>query len=72
MQARYSEDYTFYTTGDDGVRLWVNGQLIIDGFIDQAPTEYSGKIRLEAGQKYDIKMEYYEKRGRRTRSARLV
>ena len=63
VQARYSEDYTFYTTGDDGVRLWVNGQLIIDGFIDQAPTEYSGRIRLEAGQKYDIKMEYYENRG---------
>src|SRR5262245_7606893 len=24
---RYSETYTFYTRSDDGVRLWVNGQL---------------------------------------------
>src|SRR5438552_17283530 len=26
----FSETYTFYTQSDDGVRLWINGQLIID------------------------------------------
>ncbi|MFK8185844.1 MAG: PA14 domain-containing protein [Phormidesmis sp.] len=60
VEPRFSERYTFYTTTDDGVRLWVNGQLLIDGFRDQAPTEYSGSIQLEAGQKYDIRMDYYE------------
>jgi PA14 domain len=26
----HGQTYTFYTTSDDGVRLWVNGQLLID------------------------------------------
>jgi hypothetical protein len=58
--AQYDETYTFSTTTDDGVRLWVNNQLVVNAFQDQAATEKSGTIRLEAGKKYDIKMEYYE------------
>ncbi|MHC5858172.1 PA14 domain-containing protein [Nostoc sp.] len=60
VQAEYSETYNFYTTADDGVRLWVNGQQIINQFVDQSATEYSGSIALVAGQKYDIKLEYYD------------
>ncbi|MBE9035495.1 PA14 domain-containing protein [aff. Roholtiella sp. LEGE 12411] len=60
VEARYSETYTFYALADDGVRLSVNGKQIINRFIDQRPTESSGKIALVAGQKYDITMEYYE------------
>ncbi|MHC5933624.1 PA14 domain-containing protein [Nostoc sp.] len=60
VQAQYSETYNFYTTSDDGVRLSVNGQQIINHFVDQSATEYSGSIALVAGQKYDIKLEYYE------------
>ena len=51
---------TFYTQSDDGVRLWVNGVLLIDNWTDHAPTENSGTINLTAGQRYDLKMEYYE------------
>jgi len=60
VEAAYSETYTFYTNTDDGVRLWVNNQLLIDKWVNQAPTEWSGSIALTAGQKVDIKMEYYE------------
>ncbi|MEA5622010.1 PA14 domain-containing protein [Nostoc sp. UHCC 0251] len=60
VEAKYSETYNFYTTADDGVRLWVNDQLLIDKFVNQSATEYSGAIALVAGQKYDIKLEYYE------------
>ncbi|MEH1936924.1 MAG: PA14 domain-containing protein [Nostoc sp.] len=60
VEAKYSETYKFYTTSDDGVRLWVNGQQIINQFTDHSATEYSGSIALVAGQKYDIKLEYYE------------
>ncbi|MEH2196608.1 MAG: PA14 domain-containing protein [Nostoc sp.] len=60
VEAKYSETYNFYTTTDDGVRLSVNGQQIINKFVDQSTTEYSGAIALVAGQKYDIKLEYYE------------
>jgi glucose/arabinose dehydrogenase len=64
VQAKYSETYNFFTTADDGVRLWVNGQQIINKFVDQSATESSGSIALVAGQKYDIKLEYYENNNR--------
>ncbi|NLE24556.1 MAG: anti-sigma factor domain-containing protein, partial [Clostridiaceae bacterium] len=49
VEPRYSDTYTFYTNTDDGVRLWVNGVLLIDKWQSQSATEYSGKIDLEAG-----------------------
>jgi glucose/arabinose dehydrogenase len=63
IQPQFSQTYTFYTSTDDGVRLWVNGQLLIDKWIDQGTKEWSGTINLSTGQKYDIKMEYYENGG---------
>lgn len=56
----FSEKYTFYTFNDDGIRLWINNQLIIDRWFSGNPnyTEVSGYIDLIAGQKYDIKLEY--------------
>ncbi|MBL1175280.1 PA14 domain-containing protein [Pantanalinema sp. GBBB05] len=63
IQPQYSEIYTFYTNADDGVRLWVNGQLLIDNWTDHAVTENSGVISLQALQNYDIKLEYYERSG---------
>jgi hypothetical protein len=60
VQPKYSELYTFYLNSDNGRRLWVNGQLIIDKWIDDSGTTYSGTISLTAGQRYDIKVEYFE------------
>jgi RHS repeat-associated protein len=61
VEPLYTQTYTFYTVSDDGVRLWVNGQLVIDKWIDQAPTEWSGQIALQAGQRYDIRLEFYDR-----------
>jgi hypothetical protein len=63
VQAQYTETYTFTARTDDGVRLWVNNQLIIDEWHNGSAEDYSGQINLVAGQKYDIKMEYYEDTG---------
>jgi hypothetical protein len=60
VQAQFSEPYTFYTTTDDGVRLWVNNQLVIDEWIYQGPTEWSGTIPLTAGHRYNIEMAYFQ------------
>ena len=54
-----TETYTFHATSSDGVRLWVNGQLIIDQWLSQSATESSGLISLTAGQPATIKMEYF-------------
>ena len=52
--------YTFYANADDGVRLWVNGKLIIDSWLVQRPTEHTGTIALTAGQRVPVVMEYFE------------
>src|SRR5687768_15977296 len=63
VSPRYTQAYTFYTTTDDGVRLWVDGQLLIDKWVDQGPTQWSGQVALQAGRLYDIRMEFYENGG---------
>ena len=70
VEAQFSGVYTFYTQSDDGARLWINGQQIINNWADRPPTESSGTIQLEAGQRYDIRMEFHEKNGSAT--ARLL
>lgn len=55
--------YTFYVTADDGVRLWVNNNLLIDKWIDEGATEYSATIDLDECTKNAIRLEYYEHTG---------
>jgi hypothetical protein len=54
--------YRFTTTTDDGVRLYVDGRLIINQWRDQPPTTYNAEIDLGAGQ-HAVRMEYYEAYG---------
>ena len=64
VEARYSETYTFYAFTDDGVRLWVNNQPLIDAWANQnGGTEWSGTVTLAAGQRYAITLEYFEDTG---------
>ena len=60
VQPQFNDTYTFYATADDGVRLWVNGQEIINEWIDEAPTTYSASVPLKAQQLYNIEMDYYQ------------
>jgi hypothetical protein len=54
--------YRFHTNTDDGVRLWVDGWLLIDQWHNQGATEYTAEINLSAGQ-HQVRMEYYENVG---------
>lgn len=56
-----SNSYKISTVSDDGVRVWLDGVLIIDRWIDQAPyTVTTGNLSLVAGTSYDIRVEFYE------------
>lgn len=55
--------YTFATSTDDGVRLWIAGKKIIDAWTDQNGGQQTGTVRLEAGEYYDLRMDYYENSG---------
>jgi len=70
VEVAFTETYTFYATGDDGIRLWVDGQQLVDGWVDQGATEYRGTIDLVAGQTYSLIMEYYENTGGTTAELR--
>src|SRR5262249_40566297 len=59
VQPQFSEPYTFYTTADDGVRLYINGQLLIDNWVTQSATTRSNTIALVAQQLYNVELDYF-------------
>jgi uncharacterized protein YjdB len=62
--ADYSEDYIFCTDSDDGLRLYIDGVLVIDDWTDHATREgCTTPIALTAGNKHSVKLEFYEKGG---------
>ncbi|MES2733800.1 MAG: PA14 domain-containing protein [Bacteroidota bacterium] len=63
IQPAFSETYTFIINSDNGRRLWINDQLIIDKWLSDWSIEYTGTIALQAGQKYNIRLEYFEDYG---------
>ncbi|HEX5221018.1 MAG TPA: PA14 domain-containing protein [Verrucomicrobiae bacterium] len=60
VRALDTDTYTFYVRSDDGQRLWVNGQLLVNDWALHGATEQSGSIALNANQHYDLVMEYFE------------
>ncbi|RMD73934.1 MAG: hypothetical protein D6820_17770, partial [Lentisphaerae bacterium] len=63
VEPAYSETITFYVRSDDGVRLWVDNQLLINNWQRQSAREVSAAIALEAGRRYPIRLEYFEATG---------
>jgi beta-glucosidase len=53
-------DYTFFTSADDGVRLYVDEVLGIDDWLPHSQTVDSYAKHLEGGQAYKIRLEYFE------------
>jgi glucose/arabinose dehydrogenase len=51
--------YRFSVTGDDGIRVLVDGVLVVDGWFYQAPTTYSADVPLTAGL-HTVVIEYFE------------
>jgi hypothetical protein len=54
--------YTFWTNSDDGVRLWVGENIVVQNWTDHAPTWNSGSIVLSPGE-HALRLEYYENGG---------
>lgn len=56
------DTYRFTATSDDGIRIWIDGDLLIDQWHDHAPTTYTAERYLGAGH-HLVKVEYYENDG---------
>ena len=64
VQPQYGETYTFTVVANDGVRLWVNGQLLVDDWnVHSTATTNSGVITLNAQQLYNLRMDYFQQDG---------
>jgi len=51
--------YRFSVTGDDGVRLYIDGQIKIDKWFLQGATTYTADVTLTSGP-HQVKLEYFE------------
>ena len=64
IEPLFSEMYTFYLTVNDMGKLWVNNQLVADGwYATSSGTTITGNIALTAGVKVPIKIDFAEKQG---------
>ncbi len=55
--------YKIGLASDDGVRMWIDGKLLVDDWRDHALEYHGVKIELEAAKVYSIKIEFYENSG---------
>ena len=51
--------FTFSARVDDGIRVWVGGVQVIDNWQLNDIGYASGKVKLNEGKYYDIKIEYF-------------
>jgi alpha-L-fucosidase len=74
IQPDQTDNYTFEAKADDGIRVWIDNELIINQWKKasgesesnamgrEAEQSVDGNIRLKAKKKYPIRIEYYEHR----------
>lgn len=62
MRARYSETYTLRLFHDNGARVWVDGELVIDRW-DSGTVETVASVALVAGKRHDLVVQMREGRG---------
>ena len=67
LEAPYNGDYTFYTFTDDGLKLSVDGSLIIDNYTQHsAVTDTAAPIYLTAGAQVPVDLIFFEHNGEAT------
>jgi beta-glucosidase len=55
-----SGKYTLGFVADDGARLYLDGQLLVDAWEKNPTKTVTKEIELEAGRSYDLRMEYFQ------------
>jgi hypothetical protein len=53
-------EYTFQLDGDDGARMWIDDELVLDKFSDKARFPQQTTVTLEGGRPYLLLIESYE------------
>jgi len=64
LQPQFNETYTLTTIAHDGVRLWVNGQLLINDWTTHpASATNSAAIAFNSQQLYNLRLDYFQNTG---------
>ncbi len=58
-----SEDLTLVVRSDDGVRVWLDGVLVINDWVARAPSESRYTFPALAGHAYALRLDYFEAKG---------
>ncbi|HEY7515154.1 MAG TPA: glycoside hydrolase family 3 C-terminal domain-containing protein, partial [Vicinamibacteria bacterium] len=65
-----SGDYELTVTGDDGVRLFIDGRMVLEDWAENRTARAArATVALEAGRGHDVRLEYFE--GERDAEVRL-
>ncbi|MFE1441399.1 LamG-like jellyroll fold domain-containing protein [Streptomyces sp. NPDC058739] len=61
IEAPATGDYTFYAIGDNGFRLFIDGEPVIDHWVpDWDREQTSAPVRLTAGEKHEFRLEMFQ------------
>jgi beta-glucosidase len=63
IKPNFSGTYKIGVNSDDGIRLWLNNELVVDAWHNRGATTDQVEINMEAGEKYAIKLEYFDNGG---------
>jgi len=64
IQAQFTEPYTISVASDDGARVWLDEQLIIDNWtVHPSQRASSAPINMMAGERHLLRVEYFENGG---------
>ena len=59
LQVPVSGTYTFSAKVDDGIRFWIGNVKVLDAWGMHDSEDFLGMVALDAGKKYDVKVEYF-------------
>jgi len=60
LTPRESGRYTLGFTADDGARLYLDNQLVVDAWTNNPTKTVTREVTLEAGRRYELRMEYFQ------------
>jgi beta-glucosidase len=63
IRASDSGPHVFRARSDDGIRVFLNGDLIINDWSDHSPRTVAATRRLEAGKTYALRIDYHNNGG---------
>lgn len=63
LQVPKTGDYTLSITSDDGARFYLNGRELVNDWNNHAPETHLNTVKLKAGEKNKITVEYFDNTG---------